>query len=98
MLDFIIKLPLLKDLITKVKYNSILIITNRLIKYTYFILYLESLNAKDLAYTFLCNSIINYRMLETIISNQDKLFISKFWKSLMDQLCIKYKLLIAYHL
>jgi hypothetical protein len=52
-LDFTIKLPLLKDLITKVKYNSILVITDRLTKYTYFINYLESLNTKDLAYIFL---------------------------------------------
>jgi hypothetical protein len=77
-LDFITKLPLLKDLMTKVKYDSILIITNWLTKYAYFINYLESLNTKDLAYTFLCIIIINYRMLEIIISNQDKLFISKF--------------------
>jgi hypothetical protein len=37
-------------------------------------------------------------MLETIISDRDKLFISKFWKSLIDQLDIKYKLLIVYYL
>jgi hypothetical protein len=37
----------------KVKYNSILIIIDRLTKYTYFINYLESLNTKDLVYTFL---------------------------------------------
>jgi hypothetical protein len=83
---------------TKVKYNSILVITNRLTKYAYFILYLESLNAKDLAYTFLRNIIANHRILETIIFNQDKLFISKFWKSLIDQLNMKHKLLIAYYL
>jgi hypothetical protein len=52
---------------TKVKYNSILVITDWLIKYTYFINYLESSNAKDLAYTFLCIIVVNYRMLETII-------------------------------
>jgi hypothetical protein len=37
----------------KVKYNNILIITDRLTKYIYFINYLKSLNAKDLAYIFL---------------------------------------------
>jgi hypothetical protein len=83
---------------TKVKYNSILVITNQLTKYTYFINYLESSNTKDLAYTFLCIIITNYRMLEMIISNQDKLFISKFWKSLIDQLSIKHKLLTVYYL
>jgi hypothetical protein len=82
----------------KVKYNSILIIINRLTKYAYFILYLESSNTKDLAYTFLRNIIVNYRMLEMIISDQDKLFISKFWKSLIDQLGTKHKLSTAYYL
>jgi hypothetical protein len=62
----------------KVKYDSILIITDRLTKYTYFINYLESLNAKDLAYTFLRMIFVNHEMLETIISDRDKLFTSKF--------------------
>ena len=77
-LDFITKLPLLKDLMTKVKYDSILVITDRLTKYAYFILYLESSNAKDLTYTFLRVIFANYRMPETIISDRDKLFTSKF--------------------
>jgi hypothetical protein len=68
----------------KVKYDSILVITDRLTKYTYFINYLESSNAKNLAYTFLRIIFVNHKMLETIISNQDKLFTSKFWKSLVD--------------
>jgi hypothetical protein len=37
----------------KLKYNNILVITDRLIKYTYFINYLEALNVEDLAYIFL---------------------------------------------
>jgi hypothetical protein len=96
-LDFITKLPLSKDLITKVKYDNILIITDRLTKYAYFINYLKSLNAKDLAYTFLRTIFTNHGMPKSIISNQDKLFTSKFWKSLMDQLDIKHKLSTAYH-
>jgi hypothetical protein len=68
-LDFITKLPLSKDLMTKVKYNSILVITDRLTKYTYFINYLESSNAEDLAYTFLRTIFANHGMPETIISN-----------------------------
>jgi hypothetical protein len=82
---------------TEVKYNSILVITDRLTKYTYFINYLKSSSAKDLVYTFLRMIFVNYGMPKTIILDQDKLFISKFWKSLIDQLSIKHKLLIAYH-
>jgi hypothetical protein len=79
------------------KYDNILIIINRLTKYAYFINYLEASNAKDLAYTFLWVIFINYNMLEMIILDRDKLFTSKFWKSLIDQLSIKYKLSIAYY-
>jgi hypothetical protein len=54
---------------TKVKYDSILVITDRLIKYMYFINYLKSLNIKDLAYTFLWMIFVNHGMLKTIISD-----------------------------
>ena len=37
-LNFIIKLPLLINLIIKIKYNIIIIIINKFIKYIYFIL------------------------------------------------------------
>jgi len=52
-LDFIVKLPLLKDPLIGVEYDSILVITDRLTKYGYFIPYLEASDAKALAYTFL---------------------------------------------
>jgi hypothetical protein len=62
----------------KLKYDSILIIIDRLTKYAYFINYLESLNAEDLIYTFLRVIFVNYSIPETIISDRDQLFISKF--------------------
>jgi hypothetical protein len=79
-----IKLLLLEDLMTKIKYNNILIITNQLTKYTYFINYLESLNVEDLIYTFLRVIFTNHSILAIIILDWDKLFTSKFWKSLID--------------
>jgi hypothetical protein len=83
-LDFIIKLPLSKEALTGVTYDSILIVIDRLIKYAYFISYKEGLTVEELVYTFNRNIIINYGILEEIISNKDKLFISNFWKSLMN--------------
>jgi hypothetical protein len=74
-LDFVIKLLLLQDLITGIKYDFILVITDRLIKYTYIILYLEASTVEDLAYTFLKVIITNYSALEEIISDRDKFFI-----------------------
>jgi hypothetical protein len=82
-LDFIVKLPLSKELMTKVKYDSILVITDRLTKYGHFVLYIEASDATELAYTFLKIVICNHGLLEEIISDRDKLFTSKFWTSLI---------------
>jgi hypothetical protein len=59
-------------------YNLILIIIDRLIKYAYFIPYKEGLTVEELIYIFNRNIIANYRILEEIISNRNKLFISNF--------------------
>ena len=63
---------------TKVIYNSIFIIIERLIKYFIYILYKESNTIKELAFTFLKEIIANHGVLKEIISDRDKLFISKF--------------------
>jgi hypothetical protein len=97
-LDFIVKLPLSKEVLTGVIYDSILVVTDRLIKYAYFISYKEGSTVEELIYTFNRNIIANYRILEEIISNRDKLFTLNFWKSLIDQLRIHQRMLIAYHL
>jgi hypothetical protein len=59
-LDFITKLPLLKELMTEIMYDFIMIIINRLIKYAYFIPYLESFLTEDLAYIFYKYIVANY--------------------------------------
>ena len=53
LLNFIIKLLLSKEPIIKIKFNSILIIINRLIKWGIFIPYKEFSITEDLAYAFL---------------------------------------------
>ena len=52
-LDFVIKLSLSKDLLTGVEYDSILIIIDRLTKYTYMILYIEASTTEQMAFTFI---------------------------------------------
>jgi hypothetical protein len=74
-LDFVVKLLLSRDLITGVKYNFILVITDKLIKYIYMILYLEASMAEDLAYAFLRAVIANYSTPEEMISDRNKFFI-----------------------
>ncbi len=68
-LNFIIKLFLFKDLMINISYNNILIITDRLIKYVYFINYLEVFNAEDLIYTFLRTIFANHDILTEILFN-----------------------------
>jgi hypothetical protein len=75
-LDFVVKLLLSRDPITGIKYDFILVIIDKLTKYTYIILYLEASTVEDLAYMFLRVVIVNYSVLEEIISDRDKFFIS----------------------
>jgi hypothetical protein len=96
-LDFIMKLPESKELMTKTSFDSILVVTDRFTKYDYFIPYQESFSAKDLAYVFNKHIIENHGIPKRIISDKDKLFTSRFWKSLMNQFGTYYKILISYH-
>nr|XP_036575983.1 reverse transcriptase domain protein [Colletotrichum truncatum]KAF6782639.1 reverse transcriptase domain protein [Colletotrichum truncatum] len=52
-LDFVTKLPKSREPMTNVHYDSVLVIVDRLMKYSYFIPYIESSTAEDLAYKFL---------------------------------------------
>jgi hypothetical protein len=74
-LDFVIKLLLLQDLITRIEYDFILVIIDKLTKYIYIILYLEANIAEDLVYAFLRVVVANYSALEEIISDRNKFFI-----------------------
>ena len=96
-LDFVIKLSQSKKLLTKVIYDFILVITDRLTKYEYFISYKKASSAEKLTYTFLRVIAVNHELLKEIISDRDKLFIFKFWKSLVNQLGIHHKLSTLYH-
>jgi hypothetical protein len=75
-LDFVVKLLLSRDPITRIEYDSILVVIDKLIKYTYIILYLEASTAEDLVYTFLRVVVANYSAPEEMISDKDKFFIS----------------------
>jgi len=94
-LNFIVKLFKSKKRIIKTIYDFILIITDRLIKYKYFLSYKKVTFAEDLTYTFLRMIVANHELSDEIISDKNKLFTLKFWKFLMNQLEIHYKLLTA---
>ena len=52
-MDFVVKLPLLKELIINIVFNSIMVAMDRLIKDIIFILFKEAAIANKLAYIFL---------------------------------------------
>jgi len=95
-LNFIVKLFKSKKRVIETMYDFILIITNRLIKYEYFLSYKKVTFTKDLTYTFLKTIVANHELSDEI--NRDKLFTLKFWKFLMNQLEIHHKLSTTYHL
>ena len=77
-MNFIVKLPSSKKLLTGVSYDLILTIVNQLTKKVWFILYKKALNAEELAYTFLRNVTALQDLSDKIISDRDKLFMSNF--------------------
>ena len=96
-MNFIVKLSLSKKLLTKVIYNLILIIVNWLTKKVRFLSYKEVSDAEELIYTFLRNITVLQRLSDKIISDRDKLFMSRFWTALTRQLRLSHKLSIIYH-
>jgi hypothetical protein len=96
--DFITKLLESKELISNAQYDSILIITDRLTKFGYFLPYKESSTVEELVYTFLRRIVANHGLLRKIILDRDKLFISKFWQALTAKIGTRTKLSIAFYL
>jgi len=80
-----------------VKFNSILTIVDRLIKYTMFISFKKTATASVLTYIILQELINNHRLSKKFITNRDKLFTSKFWETLTAELEINHKMSTAYH-
>jgi len=77
-MNFIIKLPKLTNLATKDKYNFILIIINKFIKYLYIIACKKKFIVKQSKYIVLNRFIRYYNILKELISNRDKLFTSNY--------------------
>jgi hypothetical protein len=95
--DFITKLPESKELISNAQHDSILIITDRLTKFGYFLPYKESSITKKLAYIFLRRIVANHGLLKKIISDRNKLFTSKFWQALTAKIRIRAKLSTTFY-
>jgi hypothetical protein len=73
-----VKLPKLKDPITKQEYNSIFIIVNKFTKWGYFIAYTEEILVKDIVQVYIKEVFLKYKVLNKIILDKDTRFILAF--------------------
>ena len=86
-----------EDSATDAKYDSILMIVDKLTKYTYLISYNEKFTAKQIVWIVLDRVIRHHGILETITLDRDRIFTSNFWQTLMAEIGTKIKLSTAYY-
>ena len=75
----------------------ILVVTNKFTKYIHLVPTSKTIDAANMAYLFLEHVVAHHGVPKTIISDQDKLFMSKFWNTLTNIMGINHCLTIAYH-
>ncbi len=96
-MNFIMKLSLSMNSTTNENYDSILVMIDRLTKYSHIISFKKTYSAKQLKYIVL-NKLIKYHELsKEIINNRNKLFTFNYWKTLISLLNVKLRLFTAYH-
>lgn len=96
-MDFITKLPPSQELHSGVIYDSILVMVDRLTKYTHFVPCKATLTAEQLGFLVLDRLIRYHGIPAKIISDRDKLFTSAYWRTLVAQMGIHHKLSTAFH-
>jgi len=70
----------LRDPITRQDYNAILVIVDKLIRWGYFIAYIEEILVEDIARIYVKEVFVRYRALSKIILDRDLRFIAAFWE------------------
>jgi transposase InsO family protein len=95
--DHITDLPLSKEPLTGIKYDSIFVVVCRLTKQAYFLPHKKSHTSEDLAYTYMRMIAADHGLPKEIISDRGRTFASKFWQELMAKLGTNHKLSTAYH-
>jgi RNase H-like domain found in reverse transcriptase/Reverse transcriptase (RNA-dependent DNA polymerase)/Retroviral aspartyl protease/Integrase zinc binding domain len=90
-MDFITGLPKSKG------YEVILVIVDRLTKYSHFLPLTHPYSATSVAQLFLDNIYKLHGIPSSIVSDRDPIFTSRFWKELMNKLDVKLKMSTAFH-
>jgi len=97
-MNFIIKLPKSTNPTTRDKYDSILVIIDKLIKYLHIIACKEKFIAEQLKYIVLDRLTRYHDIPKGLTSDKDKLFTSNYWKTLLPMLGTRLRMSIAYYL
>ena len=97
-IDFIIKLPKLKDPIIDVSYNLALVLVDQFTKFAKFVLQNKNQLVEKLVYIVLRYIIVDYNLLDIFVIDWDRLFILKFWQTLLLELGVYQRNSIVYHL
>jgi len=97
-MNFITDMFSAKNLYIEKTSDAILIIINKLIKHVIYISMIKDLNIKRLMNLLWWKFVSQHEMMQSIISNQDSLFINHFWITLCWYLEMKWKLSTAFHL
>jgi hypothetical protein len=95
--DLITKLPPSKEPMTKVWYDSILVVVDRFTKMAYFIPFKESHTAEDLAYVVLRVVSSAHGTPGDMVSDRGNTFVAKFTNALNARLGTNHKISTAYH-
>lgn len=90
-MDFITELPLVKG------HTVIVVVVDRLTKYFHLGSLSASYSTSSVAEYFIKQIIRLHRIPKTIISDRDKIFLSKFWKEIFSQSDTTLKISTAYH-
>ena len=96
-MNFITNLLKFMNSVTQVDYDEILVIINRFSKITKFVSVKSKQTTEQLTYVLIKELMITEEVSEFIIFDKDKLFVSKFWTTLMIKLNIKKKMFTAFY-
>jgi hypothetical protein len=88
----------LTNLAIEDKYDSILIIVDKLIKYLYIIACKKKFIIEQLKYIILNQLIRYHNILKELINDKDKLFTFNYLKTLLPMLDTRLQMFIVYHL
>jgi len=96
-MNFITKLSKSTNLAIGERYDSILVMIDKLIKYSHIIACKEKFIAEQLGYIVLDRLIRYHGIPKGLTSDRDKLFTSNYWKTLISMLGTRLRMSTAYH-